>query len=295
MNNDPQAAIDHLVRILKLRRLAHGIFEARTEQDEGRLFGGLILAQAVMACGSLVEDGDIHSLHAYFLRAGKPAKNVTYMVERVRDGRNFTTRRVSALQDEDMIFEATISYVRPEEGISFQEPMPAAPDPEAARSWWETMVHEAPAAEGRSDTGDSHGDRHGRLRRTHPNPIDIRAAGASRPGSAELPRRAVWGRPAGPLPEDPHVHAAALAYFSDSGLVATVAQHYGSWQPGGATASLDHTMWFHRAPRFDDWVLYTSYSPAAHAARAVIFAGMYGRDGTRIASVAQEGLFRAPR
>jgi acyl-CoA thioesterase-2 len=130
------------------------------------------------------------------------------------------------------------------------------------------------------------------------NPIDLRAAAQPTredDGTGRLPRRLVWGKMMGDLPEDPILHAAALAYLSDSGLVATVAHHYGIWMPGGATASLDHAMWFHRPPRFDDWILYASESPAAHSARAVIFAGMYNRSGERIASVAQEGLFRKPR
>ena len=129
------------------------------------------------------------------------------------------------------------------------------------------------------------------------NPIDIRAAeegGSRRPIEERLPHRAVWGKPIEPLPEDELIHAAAIAYFSDSGMIATVASVFGMWQPGGATASLDHAIWWHRPPRFDDWILYTTDSPVAHAARGLTWGSMYSRAGVRIASVAQEGLFRRP-
>jgi acyl-CoA thioesterase-2 len=282
MTDDNQKSIEHLLRVLSLRPVPGGGFEADTEQDEGRLFGGLVLAQAVVAAGRTVTSGSIHSLHAYFLRAGRPAKPIAYGIEHIRDGRNFTTRRVSAMQDGDMIFEASVSFVAPEEGISHQAPMPEAPDPESQRTWWETV-----------DPPRGHGRPH---RHRWANPIDIRSAetGPPRPPSERLPHRAVWGRPSAPLPEDPLIHAAAMAYYSDSGMVATVAHAYGTWQPGGATASLDHAMWFHHLPRFDDWLLYVTDSPAAHAARAVTWGGMYNREGTRVASVAQEGLYRKP-
>jgi acyl-CoA thioesterase II len=114
-------------------------------------------------------------------------------------------------------------------------------------------------------------------------------------GEDNLPHRTVWGKPTADLPEDPLIHAAAMAYFSDSGLVATVGTAYGMWGPGGASASLDHAMWWHHPPRFNDWLLYVSDSPAAHAARGLIFAHMYNREGALVASVAQEGLFRRER
>jgi acyl-CoA thioesterase-2 len=277
----------HLLRVLDLRPAGPDRFEAVTEQDEGRLFGGLVLAQAVTAAGRTVERGSIHSMHAYFLRAGRPAKPIVYGVERVRDGRNFTGRRVTAYQDgADIIFEASVSFATPEEGFTYQEPMPAALEPEGQPSWWETMP--PPPDQQRE-----------RFHRKWVNPIDIRAAEERphRPISERLPHRAVWGRPTSPLPEDPLLHAAAIAYFSDSGMVATVATVMGGWDPGGATASLDHAIWWHYPPRFDGWLLYVTDSPVGHAARALTWGGMYSQDGTRIASVAQEALFRrgAPR
>ena len=284
MPEDPQSAMEHLLRVLTLRSTGQDRFQADTEQEEGRLFGGIVLAQSVVAAGSTVTEGIIHSMHGYFLRAGRPAKPIDYTVERIRDGRNFTGRRVSAYQDgSDMIFEASISFTTPEEGVVYQEPMPMAVAPEQQPAWWETL---APAPEQQRE----------RIRRNWVNPIDIRAAETGGPRSIQerLPHRKVWGKPVLPLPENPTLHAAAMAYFSDSGMIATVASVFGMWNPGGATASLDHAIWWHYPPSFDDWTLYVTDSPVANAARGLTWGAMYSRDGVRVASVAQEGLFRRP-
>lgn len=284
---DPRKSIDQLLEQLDVQPVADG-FIGRVKQDEGRLFGGLVLAQSIMAAGRAEATGNIHSMHAYFLRAGRPAKDITYRVERIRDGRNFTTRRVTALQDDDVIFEASVGFVAPEEGhFAYQEPMPEAPDPEELPSWWESMARSA-----QMPSMPPPMMRH--RNRGFFNPIDIRAAQGN-PRAEGLPHRTVWGRPVASLPEDPLIHAAALAWLSDSGMVATVAQRFGMWQPGGATASLDHAIWWHHPPRFDDWVLYATDSPIAQSARALMWGGMYSKAGVRIASVAQEGLFRAPQ
>jgi acyl-CoA thioesterase-2 len=275
-------AMAHLLRVLDLKPAGKDRFEAITEQDEGRLFGGLVLAQSVVAAGRTIAWGDIHSMHGYFLRAGRPAKPIIYAVERIRDGRNFTGRRVTAYQDgADIIFEASLSFTATETGVSYQEPMPSALPPEEQPSWWQQI---APPPDQQRE----------RFHRHWVNPIDIRGGETGGPRRIEerLPKRLVWGKTVRALPEDPLIHAAAMAYFSDSGMIATVATVFGMWQPGGATASLDHSIWWHRPPRFDDWLLYTSQSPVAHAARALIWGSMYARDGVRVASVAQEGLFR---
>ncbi|MCA9831140.1 MAG: thioesterase family protein [Dehalococcoidia bacterium] len=278
-------SLAHLLRVLDLKRTGTDQFDGVTEQDEGRLFGGIVLGQTIIAAGRTVERGTIHSMHGYFLRAGRPAKPIAYRVERIRDGRNFTGRRVSAYQDgSDMIFEASFSYTSEEEGFSYQEPMPRAVGPEGQPEWWQTI---APGPDQQRE----------RVRRQWTNPIEIRSGeegGSRRPIEERLPHRAVWGRPVGELPDDPNVHAAAIAYFSDSGMVATVATVFGMWQPGGATASLDHSIWWHHAPRFDDWLLYSTDSPVARAARGLTWGSMYTRDGVRVVSVAQEGLFRRP-
>lgn len=285
MAESDQEALQRLLRILDLTRLDDDTFRGDVDQREGRLFGGLILSQAVIAAGRTVEQGSIHSLHGYFLRAGKPIEPVTYNVERLRDGRTFTTHRVTAIQAGDAIFEASVSFTIPEAGISHQKTMPQAPDPEGQPSWWESIRDSLPPAAREMMT------RRGPMRHGM-HPLDLRGVQAGMIGEDNLPHRTVWGKPTADLPEDPLIHAAAMAYFSDSGLVATVGTAYGMWGPGGASASLDHAMWWHHPPRFNDWLLYVSDSPAAHAARGLIFAHMYNREGTLVASVAQEGLFR---
>lgn len=281
--NDRDVA--QLVRELTLQQLGPDSFRGPVEQREGRLFGGLVLAQSLVAAGRTVERRIIHSLHAYFLRAGKSAIAIDYGVEEIREGRNFSTRRVTAMQAGDPIFEASISFKEPEDGISHQRPMPEAPDPDGLPSWWES-IHEAarqlPIPQSMR-------------RRRWDNPVEIRSCTPDRPREpGALPVRMVWTRPTAPLPEDPLLHAAAMVYMSDSGMVGTVGQHYGVWVPGGTSASLDHAMWWHHPPRFDDWLLYVTESPAAHAARAVTFGHIYTREGVLVASVAQEALFRKP-
>ncbi len=288
-SESPEAAVAALLKQFDLKEGDYNHYRGDPGQREGRLFGGLVLAQSVVAAGRTVSFGTIHSLHAYFLRAGQPAEPIDYTVEPIREGRNFLTRRVTAVQAGHTIFEASVSFVSPEEGISHQQPMPDAPDPEDCESWWSSVALPRMA--------NVPPEMAARMRSRFNTPTDPRPA--ARPpqasdGDGVLPRRMVWGRVMGELPEDPIIHAAALVYLSDSGLIATVAHHYGLWAPGGATASLDHTMWFHRPPQLNDWVLYVSESPAAHAGRGLMFAGMYNRAGERIASVAQEGLFRRP-
>lgn len=276
MTNESERPVQRLLEILDLEPVAPDHFRAETDQEEGRLFGGLILAQTVVAAGRTAH-GNIHSLHAYFLRAGKPATPVDYVVERIREGRTFLTRRVTAMQGGDAIFEASVGYTVPEEGLAHQAPMPEVPGPEDQPLWWDTLKLAPPMQQ---------------RRRWNP-PIEVRSAEVEDGGTGaeQLPSRAVWTRPLSPIPDDPMIHAAVMAYMSDTGLVGTVAVPYRNW--GTTTgASLDHAIWWHRPPRFDDWILYTSESPAAHSARAIIFGAMYSREGARVASVAQEALFR---
>jgi acyl-CoA thioesterase-2 len=286
----PHKAIERWVRSVNVRPTDYDRFRGDVDQDEGRLFGGLVLAQCVVAAGRTTDRGSIHSMHAYFLRAGAPKEPIDYDIKRVREGRNFFTRRVTAIQAGHTIFEASVSFVMPEEGIEHQKPMPDAPEPEGLPSWWESM------REGFPPEMQEQASRRGPGRRGWPQPIDIRGVrgGPSALKETGLPHRTVWAKPLAMLPEDPILHAAAIAYTSDSGLIATVASAYGMWAPGGSSASLDHSIWWHHPPRFDDWLLYTSESPAGHAGRALMFGHMYSRDGVLRTSVAQEGLFRRP-
>ncbi len=268
-----EAAVASFVRGIDVQPVDADRFEAAADRDEDdtRIFGGQTLAQAVVAAGRTVADATIHSLHAYFLRPGKPQQAITYVVERTRDGRAFAGRHVSAMQGETLIFEAALSFVRPEDGISHQLTMPPGDDPETL--------------------DDVFARRREHIARWGNCPaFDMVEAPKTRPASdgTGVPKQKMWWRPVAPLPEDPVIHAAAFAWVSDNMLYATVYEPYGL--PTGVT--LDHAIWWHRPPRFDGWILRVSESPAANAARALMLSSVFNKDGTMVASIAQEGLFR---
>lgn len=273
--------LQQLLEQLNLQRLDRDLFLGDPGRGEGRLFGGMVAAQSVVAGYRTIDEGSLHSLHAYFIRPGSHNTPIRFVVYRIRDGRSFTTRDVVAYQGGEAIFQASLSFTVPDEGVAeHQEEMPGVPPPEECGEWGWPGIERAAEHERRRWTG---------LR-----PIELRNAD---PGyalrDAPTPRRHVWAKMRGELPEDEVIHAAAIAYASDSGLLATAR---GVMAPGRQTsASLDHSIWFHYPPRFDDWLLFTSHSPMAHAARALIYGEMYSRDGVRRVSVVQEGLIRAPR
>lgn len=272
---DPLA---RLVRGLDLEKIGRDTFRARTGRREGRLFGGLMIAQAVVAAGRTVADGRLHSLHAYFLRPGRPNVPMDLHAERVRDGRSLSTRRVVGRQAGDEAIVLLASFARGGEGVSHQEPMPPAPEPEELPEWEELRA----AALGDSAARRDH-------IAVHVRACDPRSLSAA-PG--EPARWSVWIRPRGRLPDDPLLHAAFLAFASDRTLLRVAARRHGPVYAVRDAASLDHAMWFHHPPRADDWVLYACESPVAERGRALAFGAMYARDGTRIASVAQEGILR---
>ena len=284
MQMEMSKQLSGLLGLLQLDQLDRDLFLADPGKGEGRLFGGLVAAQCVISAYRTVEEGAIHSLHAYFLRPGRHDAPIRYVVHRIRDGRTFTTRDVVAYQAGEAIFQMSCSFKKEEDGVSRQLPAPEAPGPEGLKDW--DMVR--PDAQLQQMMN--------RWRRERPidilscEPIGVRQEGAA-------PDRRTWIRPKGVLPDDQAVHAAILAYSTDMGLLSTARYSHGleqHWGPG-ANASLDHAVWFHHPPLFDDWLLYTSFSPIAHAARALIHGSMYRRDGTQVLSVAQEGLVRTPR
>ncbi len=273
-----------LLKLLELEQLDLDMFLASPGKGDGRLFGGLVAAQCVIAAYRTVEEGALHSLHAYFVRPGNHGTPIRYVVDRIRDGRTFTTRDVVAYQSGEAIFQMSCSFMKQEQGVSRQLPAPEAPGPEGLPSW-DMVRPDGPMK-----------DMMKRWRRERPveilscEPIGVRREG-------DTAERRTWIRPRGALPEDPSIHAAVLAYASDMAFLSTARYSHGldeHWGPG-LNASLDHAMWFHHAPRFDGWLLYTSISPITHAARALIHGAMYLEDGTHVVSVAQEGLVRTPR
>jgi len=248
---------------------------------DGPLFGGFVAAQATVVAGRTVAQGLLHSLHGYFLRPGRHDRPLHYEVDRIRDGRTFTTRRVVARQDGKAVFNLSASFARPEPGIEHQTPAPEAPAPERVPDWEDERVRILGDPAARRPDG----------------PVEVRLCDPDDPDpSVKLPpTRRAWMRPRGRLPDDALMHAALLVYASDRTLLGTAARPHGMPWGRRVGASLDHALWLHRPPRFEGWILLASESPVAHAARGLILGGLYDRAGVRIASVAQEGLIRAPR
>jgi acyl-CoA thioesterase-2 len=275
--------LDRLLRQLELDQLDRDLFLGDPGKGEGRLFGGLVAAQSVVAAYRTVDQGSLHSLHAYFLRPGRHNVPIRYVVYRIRDGRTFTSRDVVAYQSGEAIFSLSSSFTRPEEGRSYQDPMPGVPGPEGLPEW--QMVRPDRTAEEREAT----------WRWQRENPIEVRSCDSYPPGSAWTRSRRVWMRVRGELPDDEMTHAAVVTFASDHGLLATARPPELGQHRQETTASLDHAIWFHYPPRFDGWLLYSSHTPVANAARALIFGQMHSEEGRHIVSVVQEGLVREPR
>lgn len=256
------------------------------KQPHGRVFGGQVLAQGVVASGRTVRDlpGEprrLHSIHAYFMRPGDDTQPITFSVERMRDGRSFSTRRVHAVQHGKPILSMSASFQTPDTGLDHQDEMPAAPDPM-------TVPSLADLYGGVDDP---------RARHLAARAIELRhVEGNLFAGAAEerVAEQLVWLRAVGRLPDDPLVHEAVLAYASDYSLLEPILRRHGrAWTDRGlSAASLDHAMWFHRPVRADDWVLYAQSSPSAQGGRGLGIGRMFAADGTLVASVAQEGMVR---
>jgi acyl-CoA thioesterase-2 len=288
-------ALQSLLDLLDLERIERDIFRGASRPAiVPRVFGGQVAAQALVAAGRTVpEERAAHSLHAYFLRPGDPGAPIVYQVDRIRDGRSFTTRRVVAVQHGRPIFHLSASFQTYEDGLEHQDPMPEAPDPETLPTAEELL----PAHAG-----------------LFPDPsivdriLEVRAAVDLRyvqdppfltaGRGPQEPRSQVWFRTVGKLGDDPLLHVCLATYVSDMTLLDSVllAHGRGGWATGDVVgASLDHAMWFHRPFRADEWLLYDQRSPSASGGRGLATAGIYTRDGRLAVSVIQEGLVRVPR
>ncbi|WP_285411563.1 acyl-CoA thioesterase II [Variovorax sp. efr-133-TYG-130] len=280
--------VDELVALMQLEPLGGDRFRARSE-DIGTpaVFGGQVLGQSLMAASLTVgAERPVHSMHAYFLLPGEHAP-IEYSVDRVRDGRSFTTRHVVARQQERIIFEMSASFQTVDEGVEHQFDMPAVAGPEGLASELDQRIAlgDRLPEPWRSKAIQPHGIEYRRV-----DPEDLMAP-LPRPASAQS---AIWMRAIAPLPYDPMVHRALLAYASDHGLLrAAMLPHGLSFMSGQVRpASLDHAMWFHRDFRMDDWLLYVLDSPSAGGARGLCRGSLYARDGRLVASAAQEGMLR---
>ncbi len=277
--------MDALVDILDLEPLEVNLFRGESpDENRQRVFGGQVAGQALVAAARTVGDGSVHSLHAYFLRPGDPAVPIIYEVERVRDGRSFTTRRVVAIQHGQPIFHLSASFHRQEDGVEHQFPSPTdVPPPDSLPDWRTRM---APF----KDRLGADFDR--------PRAIDTRVMGRVNPdtlGVADVSdTHYVWMRADGTLPNDPVIHQCVLTYASDMTLLDSVTMpHELSWLQGNVMmVSLDHAMWFHRPFRADQWFLYAQDSPSAAGARGLA-RGLIYQDGELVVSVVQEGLVRS--
>ncbi len=276
-------ALEGLVQLLELEPIEKNIFRGRISKVERqRVFGGHVAAQALMAAGKTVDSGRVHSLHSYFLRPGDPLIPILYEVDRIRDGRSFTTRRVVAIQRGQAIFNMSASFHVEEEGLEHGTTMPNVPLPESLPTLLERL---APWA-------DQLGDFINR-----PHPIDQRFIGElpwNKDVGPRPPRQQLWIRADGQLPDDPLLHACIVTYASDMSLFDSILlPHRIRWDdPRFMGASLDHCMWFHRPFKADDWLLYDQESPAAYGARGLATASLFTADGQIVCSLAQEGLIR---
>jgi acyl-CoA thioesterase-2 len=279
-----------LLKLLDLEPIEHNIYRGENRDiGTGRIFGGQVIAQALMAAQRTVEEDRVaHSLHGYFILEGDLSVPVVYFVDRLRDGGSFTTRRVTAIQHGNAIFNLSASFQRREDGLEHQLAMPGAPDPDGLHSELELLRERADEIP-ESVRGILTQDR----------PLDIRPADGADPFDVTRrpPTRRTWVRSVGPLPDEQIYHQALLAYASDVGLLDSALRPHGTTvrDPKMMVASLDHSLWFHRAFRIDDWLLYDVDSPASAGGRGFARGSFFTREGVLVASVAQEGLIRVRR
>jgi acyl-CoA thioesterase II len=279
--------MDGLVATLDLEKLEENLFRGLSPQiGWQRVFGGQVIAQALAAAQRTVEpDRFVHSLHAYFMRPGDPAIPIIYEVDRIRDGKSFTTRRVVAIQHGQAIFSLSASFQLDEDGFEHQMPMPDVPTPEELKV--EGGILER-YLENAAEPIRSYWLR--------PRPIEFCPAFPDDYFSRKRlePVQCVWVRTTGPVPDDRRLRSAILAYLSDMTLLDTSLYAHGTsvFDNNLQVASLDHAMWFHRDFQLDDWLLYVQDSPSAFGARGMTRGNLYSRSGVLIASMAQEGLIR---
>lgn len=278
--------INDLLEILDLEQLEHNLFRGQSPNvGWQRVFGGQVIAQALVAASRTVEDRPVHSLHCYFMRPGDPSVPIIYDVDKIRDGKSFTTRRVVAIQHGKPIFSLSASFQVIEEGYDHQINMPDITQPEnlaSEQELKEQFLEFAPKAV--------------RDYWSRDRPIEVRHTSLHHYFSKEKlePQQHVWIRTTSKIPDNYAYNAAALAYFSDMTLLDTSLFAHGTsiFNRELQVASLDHAMWFHREIDFSDWILYTQDSPSASGARGFTRGSLYTRSGILIASVAQEGLIR---
>jgi acyl-CoA thioesterase-2 len=283
----PDNVLDELLKLLKLEKIEENIFRGNSQDlGFGNIFGGQVLGQTLSAASQTVPpERSAHSLHAYFLRPGDPAKPIVYQVDCIRDGKSFTTRLVVAIQKGRAIFNMSASFQVDESGFEHQATMPDVPGPDGILS----EIEMARSVEDKIPLPI-------RNQILCVKPIEIRPINPMNPFAPKKkkPVRYVWFKTISQMPDDLSIHKYILAYASDFGLVSTSLYPHGRtfWDPDIQIASLDHAMWFHRDFRMDDWLLYAIESPSAGKARGLNHGHIFTRDGQLVASTSQEGLIR---
>ena len=283
------SAVQTMLDVLNLEQLEVNLFRGRSPQDRWqRVFGGQVIGQALVAASRTVEGRPPHSLHAYFLVGGDPRVPIIYEVDRIRDGKSFTTRRVVAIQHGQAIFTLMVSFHNDEPGLEHQVPMPDVPPPEKLPSEAEIRAKVLPSMPEAVQ-------RYYQSER----PIELRPVEYGRylGQKTESGKFNVWIRATSKLPDDPAIHQCVLAYASDMSLLDTALVPHGRslFEKEFMGASLDHALWLHRPFRADDWLLYTQESPTMTGSRGFSRGLIYTRDGSLVANVAQEGLVRIRR
>jgi acyl-CoA thioesterase-2 len=282
--------LSDLIDLLSLERTGPHAFRGRSKTfGRGRVFGGLVVGQALGAAQATVpDDRGVHSMHAYFMRPGRGDVPIEYTVDPIRDGRSFHTRRVVAAQGGEAILSLSASFAREEDGMDHHDPMPEAAPPEDLLNTGQLtakILHLLPPGAREAIMSEW--------------PIETRPVTIVNPMAPQKrpAHRQVWFKALSPLPDDPMLHRCLLAYASDSHFLTTAMQPHGvSWMTQGLqVASLDHAMWFHRSFRLDEWLLYDVRSPSASGARGLVQGRFFDRDGRLVASTTQEGLIRDRR
>jgi acyl-CoA thioesterase II len=279
--------VDSLITLLSVGETGDDLFTGGVKPDGiGRVFGGQVIAQALMAAqNSVAEDRIAHSLHAYFMRPGAEQTEIAYQVERDYDGGSFSNRHVIAQQNNKTILSLTASFQRPEVGLTHQAIMPDVAMPEALRS----------DAEIREELRDRIPERY-RAFFTRPRPFESRPVEQRNwlVGEKSAPAQNTWFRLAKPIGDDAAMHRAILAYATDMSLLSTGTLPHGlSWMHNNVfSTSIDHAIWFHEPCRVDEWLLYVCQSPWTGGGRSMNFGSIFTRDGRLVASTAQEGLMR---
>lgn len=279
--------LNELLTLLHLEQLEQGLFRGQSEHlGLPQVYGGQVIGQSLSAAKETVDENrQVHSFHSYFLRPGDPQKPIIYDVENLRDGRSFSTRRVKAIQYGRPIFYLTASYQAEEDGLSHQSTMPDVPPPASLiseQALVQSIAEHLPKAAVET---------FGRERPIEVRPVTVVNPLAPKP---EAPKQYLWIKANGDMPDDPRIHQYVLAYASDWGFLVTALQPHGVtlMTPKMKVATIDHSMWYHRPFRMDEWLLYAIDSPSASGARGLVRGEIYNQKGELVASAVQEGLMR---